>query len=357
MPLTPLTDTDPARIAGFRLVARLGAGGMGVVYVGADQAGRPVAIKLVRTEYAEHPEFRARFRREVSAARAVEGTCTARLIDADPDARSPWLATEYVAGTSLAEVVAAEGPLPPELLRAFAAGLAEALCAIHAAGVAHRDLKPANVLLAADGPKVIDFGIAAAIESTMLATHTGVGVGSPGFMAPEQVTGDAPVGMPVDVYAWGLTVVFAATGRAPFGVGRPEALLYRAVHGEVDLAGLPPALEPLVRAALDKDPARRPTAVALLARLTGPATAGAGAAARDGGGTVTADGEARAGATAGGEAEQARDAGDLASATRRLLREDWRPPRAAAAPPLPTAALRPPGPSGVPRGAGRGPRG
>ncbi|WP_131770043.1 serine/threonine-protein kinase [Candidatus Protofrankia californiensis] len=266
MPLSPLRPGDPATVGGFRLSARLGAGGMGVVYLGSDRAGRPAAVKVIRDDHVTDTEFRARFRREVRAATAVTGAFTARLLAADPDTDPPWLATEYIAGPSLTEVVTAEGPLGPDLLSGLAAGLAEALVAIHGAGVVHRDLKPANILLTDTGPKVIDFGIAAAADATV-ATRTGVGLGSPGYMAPEQITGADPVGPATDVYAWALTVLYAATGRPPFGTGRPDVVLYRAVHGEADTSGIPRDLLPAVTAALTRDPSRRPTAAALLGAL------------------------------------------------------------------------------------------
>ena len=194
-----LQERDPRRIGSYRLAGRLGAGGMGRVYVGRSAAGRLVAVKVIREELAADPEFLARFAREVAAARSVSGMFTAPVVDADTAGPEPWLATAYVAGPSLAQAVRDHGPLPAATARALAAGLAEGLAAIHAAGLVHRDLKPSNVLLAEDGPRVIDFGISQASEGTSL-THTGLVIGSPGYMSPEQATGDA-VGPPSDVFS------------------------------------------------------------------------------------------------------------------------------------------------------------
>nr|WP_269326729.1 serine/threonine-protein kinase [Kineosporia mesophila] len=363
--MSPLRAGDPATIGTFRLVARLGTGGMGVVYVGTDAAGRPAAVKAVKAEYAADPRFRSRFRREVEAVRAVTGACTARVLDADPDADEPWLATEYVGGASLDDVVNADGPLTPELLHALASGLAEALCAIHAAGVVHRDLKPANVLLAPDGPKVIDFGIAA-LETATLSSRTGVGMGSPGYMAPEQITGTTAIGPPADVYAWGLTVLFAATGHPPFGSGPAPALMYRAVHADVDLSGLPQWIEPLVRATLDPEPARRPDAGQVLAGLVDEnertRSAGRGAQAAEPG-SRRGRRAAREAAAAPGPANArepwnpdepavartalfpAEPAAAETGATQRVLRREWHQPAAAQAPSLPSQPLYAPGPT------------
>jgi eukaryotic-like serine/threonine-protein kinase len=270
VPLSPLRPADPASVGGYRLTARIGAGGMGVVYLAADGDGRSVAVKLVKAGIAADPDFRARFRREVAAAFAVGGTCTAKVVAADPDAPQPWLATEYVEGPSLAALVGTDGPLDPPTVEALAVGLAEALVAIHRAGVVHRDLKPANVIVSPAGPKVIDFGIATAAEATVV-TRSGAIVGSPGYLAPEQVsTGLA--GPPADVFGWALTVAFAAGGRPPYGTGQAEVLVYRALFEEPSLDGVPPSLAPFVRAALAKDPAARPTAAALLAGLVPDAT-------------------------------------------------------------------------------------
>jgi len=212
-----LQPGDPQLIGPYRLRGRLGAGGMGRVYLGLSPGGRAAAVKVIRADLAQDPEFRARFRREITVARKVSGLFTAPVIDADLDGPVPWLATAYVPGPSLAEAVSEHGPLPPRSVLALAKGLAEGLNAIHAAGVVHRDLKPANVLLAQDGPRVIDFGISRAAEASAL-THTGLVVGSPGFMSPEQAEG-REVGPPSDIFSLGAVLAFAATGHGPFGTG------------------------------------------------------------------------------------------------------------------------------------------
>jgi serine/threonine protein kinase len=209
----PLAGDDPAEVAGYQLRARLGSGGMGRVYLAFTPAGRPVALKVVRPDLGGDAEFRRRFRQEVDASRRVHGMYTAQVLDAGPDASPPWLVTAYVPGPSLHQAVAGRGPVPQQTVFVLLAGVAEALAAIHAAGIVHRDLKPSNVLLAPDGPWVIDFGIARAADSTVL-TGTGMLIGSPPFMAPEQVGGLA-VTPAVDVFALGAVAVFAATGRSP----------------------------------------------------------------------------------------------------------------------------------------------
>jgi len=264
----PLQPTDPERVGRYRLVARLGAGGMGVVYLAETGDGQPVAVKVLRPELAGTPEFRTRFGREVAALTRVRGVCTVRVIEADTQAPNPFLVTEYADGPSLSEYVDAHGPLDPGMLYGLATGLAEALTAIHAAGIVHRDLKPSNVLLTAAGPRVIDFGIAQALDTTSL-TRTGMTVGSAGFMAPEQIMGRA--GTAADVFTWAVTVAFAAGGRPPFGTGPSDAIMYRIVHAAPDTSAVPPDLRPLVEAALAKDPQARPTAAQLLGRLTGTA--------------------------------------------------------------------------------------
>ena len=251
----------------YRLTGRLGGGGMGEVYLGRSAGGRAVAVKVIRAELAADPEFRARFRHEVAAARSVNGMYTALVADADADGPVPWLATAYVAGPSLADAVDRHGPLPASSVLALAAGLAEGLSAIHAAGLVHRDLKPSNVLLADDGPRVIDFGISRAAEATVL-TSAGYVIGSPGFMSPEQAVG-RPVGPPSDVFSLGAVLTFAATGEGPFGGGATPALLYRIVNGEPELSRVPPDVRPLVRRCLAKDPAARPANGELLAELAG----------------------------------------------------------------------------------------
>ncbi|MCM3882074.1 serine/threonine-protein kinase [Frankia sp. R82] len=265
MPVSPLRPTDPAQIGGYPVAARLGSGGMGVVYLATDPAGRPLAIKQIATRLAADPDFRLRFRREVRAARAVGGTCAVRVVAADPDAERPWLATEYVAGSSLTEVVEAEGALVGDVLDSLAVGLAEALYAMHGVGVVHRDLKPSNVILTADGPRVIDFGVSWYAESTPL-TGPGSLLGSPGYMAPEQVAA-GETGPYTDVYSWALTLAFAATGRPPYGLGRPEVLLYRVIGERPDLTGVPDRLLPVLQAALRPDPGSRPSTTDLLHQL------------------------------------------------------------------------------------------
>src|SRR4029077_4136072 len=270
----PLQQTDPARVGRYRLVARLGAGGMGVVYLAEPRGAQPVAVKVLRPELADNPEFRTRFGREVTALTRIQGMCTVRVIEADTEAPKPFLVTEYADGPSLSEYVDARGPLDPQLLYGLATGLAEALTAIHAAGIVHRDLKPSNVLLTPGGPKVIDFGIAQALDTTSL-TRTGITVGSAGFMAPEQIMGRA--GTAADVFTWAVTVAFAAGGRTPFGTGASDAIMYRIVHEAPALPAVPPGLRPLVEAALAKDPQARPTAPQLLAELTNSQLTRAGA--------------------------------------------------------------------------------
>jgi serine/threonine protein kinase len=264
-----LQPEDPELIGPYRLRGRLGVGGMGRVYLGLSPCGRAVAVKVIRADLAQDAEFLARFRREVAVARTVSGLFTAPVIDADVDGPVPWLATAYVPGPSLADAVGEYGPLPAASVLALARGLAEALSAIHAAGVVHRDLKPANVLLAGDGPRVIDFGISRAVEASAL-THTGLVVGSPGFMSPEQAEG-REAGPPSDIFSLGAVLAFAATGQGPFGSGSTPALVYRVVHSAPDLDLVPAEVRSLIDRCLAKDPARRPTAVGLLGRAAYPA--------------------------------------------------------------------------------------
>ncbi|MFJ4776744.1 protein kinase [Streptomyces sp. NPDC088762] len=276
----PLQADDPPSVAGYRLVARLGAGGMGRVYLSHTQGGRPVAIKVVRPELSEDPAFRRRFRREVEAARRVRGAYTAELIDAEADGSPPWLATLYVPGPSLAEAVARRGPLPVPAVLWLMAGVAEALQAIHGAGIVHRDLKPSNVLLAADGPRVIDFGISLA-SGTTAPTATGSAIGTPQFMAPEQaLAGESTAA--TDVFALGQTAGFAALGEPLYGDGPSPTVLFRIVHSEPDLSRLPEQLRPLIARCLAADPQERATPAEIVAwcrqRLGADADAGGGPA-------------------------------------------------------------------------------
>jgi eukaryotic-like serine/threonine-protein kinase len=262
---TPLRPDDPTRIGHYRLTARLGSGGMGVVYLGVSWDGAPVAIKVLRPELAGDQEFRHRFGREVAALVQVKGVCTVRVIEADSQSSRPFVVTEYAAGPSLSEYIDKQGSVDPEMLFGLATGLAEALTTIHAAGIMHRDLKPSNIILTDVGPKVIDFGIARR-QDTRGVTKTGMMIGSLGFMAPEQISGRA--GPEADVFAWGVTVAYAATGRSPFGAGNSHSILYRIMYGDADIASVPDSLLPLVEASLAKDPRSRPTAQQLLDRLT-----------------------------------------------------------------------------------------
>ena len=258
---------DPASVGPYQLLGRLGAGGMGEVYLAKSPGGRLVAIKLIRPELAEEHGFRARFASEISAARNVSGIYTAAVVDADAEAELPWMATVYVPGPSLTDAVDDNGPLPVKSVLALAAGLAEALQAIHRAGLIHRDLKPSNVLLATDGPRVIDFGISLALERSMM-TATGMVMGSPGFMSPEQARGQREVGAPTDMFSFGAVLAFAATGDNPFGRGPTPALLYRVVNEPPDLGTIPARLRPLIEQCLAKDPADRPTPADVLASLS-----------------------------------------------------------------------------------------
>jgi len=254
--MEPLTSDDPVEIGGYRLRARLGAGGMGRVYLASTPGGRRVALKVVRPELGDDADFRARFRREIEAAQRVRGVYTAELLAGDPAATPPWLVTAYVPGPSLQQAVAEHGPMPPETVILLMAGVAEALQAIHSAGVIHRDLKPSNVLLAPDGPRVIDFGIARAAEATNL-TQSGVAVGSPQFMAPEQIRGH-PVTPAVDVFALGAVAAFALLARPPFGEGQVTALMYRVLNDPPALDGSSGPLRALIERCLAKNPADRP---------------------------------------------------------------------------------------------------
>lgn len=263
--LEELQPGDPAQVGPYRLTGVLGAGGMGRVFLGWSSGGRPVAVKVIKPELAADAEFRNRFRREVAAARTISGMYTALLLGTDLDGPVPWLATAYVDGPSLNEAVASYGPLPVTSVLALAAGLAEALAAIHTAGLVHRDLKPSNVLLASDGPRVIDFGISRAADTTTL-TSTGQSLGSPGYLSPEQAVGNE-VAPSTDIFSLGAVLAFAASGNGPFGAGSLPALVYRVVHEPPTLEGVPAELRPLIERCLAKEPGDRPTANDLLVEL------------------------------------------------------------------------------------------
>ena len=274
MPVTPLLPGDPAVVGPHRLLGRLGQGGMGTVYLGVAPDDRAVAVKVLRDNPLHavgDPDGRRRFRHELAALRRVRGPHLVEVLDADVDAAQPYLVTRFVPGRRLDELVAETGPLQGEALRQLARGVADALTTLHAAGVVHRDLTPGNVLVLDGSPQVIDLGLATAADVTAL-TRTGLVVGTPGYLAPEQVTGGA-VTAAADVHAWGATVALAGTGRPPYGTGRPEAVLYRIVHDEPDLDGLPADLAGLVEAAMNRDPARRPSAPQLLEQLGGASQA------------------------------------------------------------------------------------
>ena len=304
-------DRTPGKFGPYRVLERIGEGGMGVVYLAADTEQRPVAVKVLRPAVAGDPNARRRLAREVETMRRVRSPFVAEVIDADVTGDPPYIVTRYVQGRTLEQVVTAHGPLRGQQLATVSRGLAAALAAVHAAGVVHRDLKPGNVMLAGREPVVIDFGIAHSPDSTRI-TQTGMFMGTPGYLAPEVIEGK-DTGQASDVHSWGATVAYAATGRPPFGSGTFEAIFYRIMHGQPDLEGCPLPLLPLVAAALARDPARRPAAAeltqqvaalvpaALVARpapVTGPgagpagwpqlagAAGGAGLAAGAGAGTV-----------------------------------------------------------------------
>ncbi|MER8183066.1 serine/threonine-protein kinase [Kitasatospora sp. NPDC094015] len=265
--MEPLAADDPRQIGAYRLLRRLGAGGMGRVYLGRTAGGRTVAVKVVRPELADDPEFRARFRQEVSAARLVGGARTAPVLDADTEGPQPWVATGYVAGPALGVAVRRFGPLPGPAVHLLGADLAGALAHVHTLGLVHRDVKPSNVLLALDGPRLIDFGISRALDGAAELTRSGFVVGSPGFMSPEQAAG-ARSGPASDVFSLGAVLAYAATGTAPFGEGVSAAvLLYRVLHEEPDLDGVPDGLRAVVGECLAKRPEDRPAPGALRERL------------------------------------------------------------------------------------------
>ncbi|MYX00191.1 bifunctional serine/threonine-protein kinase/ABC transporter substrate-binding protein [Streptomyces sp. PgraA7] len=293
--MRPLTSEDPRTVGPYRTLVRLGAGGMGVVYLARSAGGALAAVKVIRAEHAADPGFRARFRREAETAARITGPWVVPVLGADTEAREPWLATAFVPGPSLAQVVAAGGPLPTVAVRELGSRLAEALVAVHEAGLIHRDVKPGNVLLALDGPRLIDFGIARHEGATAL-TATGAVIGTPGYLAPEQASA-GPLGPPCDVFSLGCVLVYAATGRGPFGEGGGAGALFRTVHEEPDLTGIPPGLAPLIAACLAKDPAARPTASRVRDALAGGGEAApdpAGRAALDPAGRAALDPAGRA---------------------------------------------------------------
>ncbi|MBX6390544.1 MAG: protein kinase, partial [Frankia sp.] len=334
----PLQATDPRRLGRYQIVGRLGQGGMGTVYFGRAPDGTPVAIKVIKPELAERPEFRARFRREAESAQRVRRFTTAAVLDADPDGLYPYLVTEYVEGPTLSKMVARRGPLRPADLEQLALSVATALSAIHAAGIVHRDLTPANVLLSPVGPKVIDFGLARDFEGSGDMSRTRAAIGTPGYMAPEQII-DAPVTSAADVFAWGAITIFAATGRPPFGEGRMEALLYRILHEPANAEGVPPELVPLVDAAMRKEPERRPTAEQLRVALMS-------------GGALPADVPPAAGPATPGTESQPRRRGLFGRGGQR--RQSSEPPVSGIRPvPATTGTLSPPpGTSPVPAASG-----
>ncbi|MEV7617817.1 bifunctional serine/threonine-protein kinase/ABC transporter substrate-binding protein [Streptomyces sp. NPDC089799] len=264
-----LTAADPAAIGGHRLLGRLGSGGMGTVYLGRSPAGNLVAVKVIRADHAADPAFRARFRREATAAGRLTGRWVVPVVAADPEAREPWLATPFVPGPSLAEAVAAYGPLPAGTVRTLGVRLAEALEQVHSAGLVHRDVKPGNILLALDGPRLIDFGIARETGSTALTSADAV-VGTPGYLAPELARAGAPAPEPAsDLFSLGCVLAYAATGRGPFGGGHPAAVVFRTIHEEPELDEVPEELRPAIASCTAKDPASRPTPAELRVLLGG----------------------------------------------------------------------------------------
>ncbi|MEU9344416.1 serine/threonine-protein kinase [Streptomyces sp. NPDC048278] len=264
--MQPLAGDEPTAVGPYRLLGRLGSGGMGRVYLGRSAGGRSVAVKIVHPHFALDEEFRARFRREVQAARRVGGAWTASVLDADPDAPVPWVATAYAAGPSLTAAVTDGGPLPAHTVRALGAGLAEALTAVHELGLVHRDVKPSNVLLTLDGPLLIDFGIARATDGTASLTSSGVSIGSPGYMSPEQILGKGATGA-ADVFSLGAVLAYAANGAPPFPGDSSAALLYKVVHEEPELGSLSGELREVAEACLAKEPGLRPGPAEVARRL------------------------------------------------------------------------------------------
>ncbi|WP_461003895.1 serine/threonine-protein kinase, partial [Streptomonospora sediminis] len=334
--LGPLHGDDPRTVGPYRLVGRLGAGGMGAVYGGLDERGRCLAVKTVHARHAADPGFRAGFAREVDLLRRAGGVCTAAVHAADPEAPSPWMAFDFIPGRNLRTHIRQIGPLRGPMLRAFAAGTAEALAAFHAVGIVHRDIKPGNVILAPDGPKVVDFGIAAAADEDP-TDDPSASYGTPGWIAPERYRGAAPAAA-VDVFAWGCLVAMAATGREPFGKGTPAELQERVLNAGPDLDGVPADLLPLVERALAKTPRQRPAALEAFAELVGAGAGAEAAAAADSrvrdrgaavaGSVVRPDGHDGHDGPPDGEpgrtAETAFGAAPPAERLRALLREHWR---------------------------------
>ncbi|MFF9125648.1 protein kinase [Streptomyces sp. NPDC014889] len=328
---------DPAEIGGYPLEARLGSGGMGTVFLARTSSGRPVAIKLIHQQYAEDDEFRIRFRQEVAAARRVSGAFTAAVVDADPEAEQPWMATTYIGGPTLAQRIATNGPLSGAELRRLAIGLAEALRDIHRVGVVHRDLKPSNVVLSPEGPRVIDFGISRAVDQQTL-TMTGRVIGTPPFMSPEQLQAPRGVGPRSDVFSLGTLLVYSATGRGPFDADSPYMTAYQVVHEEPSLGAVPAALRAVVELCLDKEPEGRPSADELLVLLRDlPAdlggTAANGVAAGRTRDVITQHhfaARATPAPTAPTTAPAGPDTGSTGIPTGRLLLRRWRPVLAAA---------------------------
>ncbi|MFB8102978.1 ABC transporter substrate-binding protein [Streptomyces sp. NPDC056007] len=319
--MQPLTSQDPRTVGPYRTLARLGAGGMGVVYLARSAGGALAAVKVIRAEHAADPGFRARFRREAEAAGRITGPWVVPVLGADTEAREPWLATAFVPGPSLGEVVGAGGALPAGTVRALGARLAAALVTVHEGGLIHRDVKPGNVLLALDGPRLIDFGIARHEGATAL-TATDALIGTPGYLAPEQASAGPVVGPACDVFSLGCVLVYAATGRRPFGDGSPAGVLFRTIHEEPDLDDVPRALLPLVTACLTKDPAARPGAGEVRDALGGGGArdepvGGAGGEASVGGGGGRDPREALARPSPSGAPRGSRGPDDPASGTAR----------------------------------------
>jgi Protein kinase domain len=324
-PMGALQPGDPDVVGRYRLLSRLGAGGMGQVFLGVSPGGRKVAVKLIHPVHASTAEFRARFAREIEAARRVGGFHTAPVVDADPQADPPWMVTAYIDGPSLQDDVDQRGPLSPEGVRAIGAGLAEGLAAIHASGLVHRDLKPGNVILAADGPRIIDFGIARAVDATTGLTTPGTVLGTVAYASPEQIRGD-PAGSASDVFSLGGVLAFAATGRAPFGGDSAAAVMFRIVSQPPDLAGvLDRELAGLIEGCLAKAPGDRPAVPDLLAAVsgTGQAHAPTGAVLRH-----------VAGGDVAGRGVAAAEAGGMAATTRAPAAPETGPGRPALPPPL-----------------------